>query len=258
MRSFDDVLAESTAQDFTGWDFSLIEDRIERQGEPWSYTDRVNELAFGAEVMVDLGTGGGEFLSRVSPRPRVLIATEGFMPNVPVAAARLQPLGIPVIAYEGSPDNVDQDRSTPQTLPFTDDAFDVVIDRHEAFNAPDVARVLRRGGTFLTQQVGARDCIELCDALGGVMPQHAPSVDAYRGQLTDAGLDVIDARESFGAKTFRDSGALLYYVLAIPWAFVGFSLESHRDALRAIHDRTTRDGGFLTNEHRLLLEARKP
>src|SRR4051812_39053751 len=137
MRSFDDVLAEAAAQDFTGWDFSLIDDRVERAGTPWSYAGRANELAAAAETMVDLGTGGGEFLSGVSPRPRVLIATEGFMPNVPVPAARLRPLGIHVVAYEGSPDNVDQDRSTPQTLPFRSDAFDVVIDRHEAFNAPD-------------------------------------------------------------------------------------------------------------------------
>jgi SAM-dependent methyltransferase len=258
MRSFEDVLAEASAQRFTGWDFSAIEDRVVREGTPWSYLDRVRELAASADSLVDLGTGGGEVLSEVTPRPRVLVATEGYMPNVPVAAARLRPLGIHVVAYEGSPDNIDQDRSTPQTLPFREASFDVVVDRHEAFNARDVARVLKSGGTFFTQQVGVRDCIELCEALGGVTPQPGPTVDEYIEQLASAGLNVRDARESFAAKAFLDSGALLSYVLAIPWAFVGFSLETHRDSLRKIHDRTQADGGFTTSEHRLLFEGVKP
>lgn len=258
MRSFEDVLREATSSGLRGWDFSAIEGRVVRQGAPWSYLDRVRELASGAGVMVDLGTGGGEVLSQVTPPPRMLVATEGYMPNVPVAAERLRPLGIFVVAYEGSPDNADQNRSTPQTLPFRDEAFDAVIDRHEAFNASDVTRVLKRGGVFYTQQVGARDCVELCDALGGVTPQRAPTLAEYVEQLTAAGLELREARESFAAKTFTDSAALLFYVLAIPWAFVGFSLETHRDALRRIHEQTERDGGFTTNEHRLLFEAVKP
>ncbi len=256
MRSFEEVLDEALSHEFTGWDFSRIASRVIREGTPWSYRDRVNALAASADALVDLGTGGGEFLSVVTPRPRLLVATEGYMPNVPVAAQRLRPLGIHVVAYEGSPDNVDQDRNTPRTLPFTAESFDVVIDRHEAFNAPDVARVLKHGGTFYTQQVGGGDCIELCEALGAA-PQPAPSKDSYAEQLTAAGLDVRDARESYAAKRFTDSGALLSYILAIPWAFVGFSLETHREALREIHDRTEREDGFVTNEHRLLFEAAK-
>jgi len=254
MRTFEELVDEALDTPFEGWDWSRIEDRVVHEGAPWSYAGRVDELAARASTMVDLGTGGGEFLSRVMPRPPLLVATEGYMPNVPVAARRLVPLGIRVVAYEGSPDNVDQDRSTPQTLPFRDEAFDVVVDQHEAFNAPDVARVLKSGGTFLTQQVGARDCIELCDALGGVTPQPAPTLERYVEQFAVARLDVIDARESYATKTFLDAGALLYYVLAIPWAFVGFSLDTHREALRALHDAMP----FTTNEHRYYFEARKP
>jgi len=66
------------------------------------------------------------------------------------------------------------------------------------------------------------------------------------------------ASEAFCAKTFLDVGALLSYVLPIPWAFEGFSMDTHRDPLREIHERIERDGGFTAYEHRLLFEATKP
>lgn len=39
------------------------------------------------------------------------VATEAWPPNVPIAAARLRPLGIPVVQDEGAPDNTDSDRT---------------------------------------------------------------------------------------------------------------------------------------------------
>jgi SAM-dependent methyltransferase len=36
-------------------------------------------------------------------------------------------------------------------LAFRDDAFDLVVSRHEAFVAAELRRVLRTGGTFVTQ-----------------------------------------------------------------------------------------------------------
>jgi SAM-dependent methyltransferase len=259
MRTFEDLVAEASAHDFTGWDFSFVEDRIVRAGTPWDYGRRVNELAAGARTLVDLGTGGGEFLSGIDPLPPCTVATESYMRNVPVAGKRLAHVGAYVVASPGANDNARQapaDESGP--LPFRDDSIDVVIDRHTAFRAAEVARVLRAGGAFLTQQVGTRDCIELCDALGGVTPCLSPSVDEYRRQLDDAGFDIHIASEAFCAKTFLDVGALLSYVLPIPWAFVGFSMDTHRDRLRDIHERIERDGGFTTYEHRLLFEATKP
>src|SRR5581483_6326187 len=102
MRTFEDLVAEAQAHDFTGWDFSFIEDRIVRAGTPWHYGRRVNELATGARTLVDLGTGGGEFLSDVSPRPPLTVATESYVPNVPVAAKRLAGVGAYVVASPGA------------------------------------------------------------------------------------------------------------------------------------------------------------
>jgi SAM-dependent methyltransferase len=80
------------------------------------------------------------------------LAAEAWPPNVPVAAARLRALGIAVVQDEGAPEN-DTQHPGRGRLPFRDEAFDLVTNRHEAFQAAEVRRVLAPGGTFVTQQV---------------------------------------------------------------------------------------------------------
>src|SRR5215813_11691547 len=126
--------------------------------------------------MLDMGTGGGERLARLSPRPKLTVATEAWPPNVPVAAARLHPLGIAVVQDEGAPDNVRQESAQQRgaqqggaqrgRLPFRDGAFGLVANRHEAFLAAEVSRVLASGGTFITQQADFHSYDDLYRLLG--------------------------------------------------------------------------------------------
>ena len=89
MASFDNLLAEARAATFTGWDFSWLDARSSlAQDLPWSYTAEVTSRAGAAATMADLGTGGGELLARIWPRPARTVATESWPPNVGVAAAR--------------------------------------------------------------------------------------------------------------------------------------------------------------------------
>ena len=260
MRSFEEILDEVTSHPLEGWDFSRFEGRNTIEPVPWDYRARVESLAAGTRAMVDLGTGGGEFLLELGIRPPVTVATEGWMPNVPIAARNLHPVGAHVVAYEGASDNATQrfmDVDGP--LPFREGAFDLVIDRHEAFRATEVARVLTSGGTFLTQQVGSRNEIELNDALGDdVPPSLSPSLEEYVEQLRRAGLEVVDAQEAFALKRYFDIGPIVMLLTAIPWQYEGFDLQTHRPALRAIHDHIAERGAFETHHHRLLLQATKP
>jgi hypothetical protein len=41
------------------------------------------------------------------------------------------------------------------TIPFRSAAFDVILNRHEAFDAFEVRRIFKPGGIFLTEQVGS-------------------------------------------------------------------------------------------------------
>jgi hypothetical protein len=105
--------------------------------------------------MLDMGTGGGEWLGNRRHAPRT-VATESRPPNVPIAATRLKRLGIAVVRDEGATDNADQATSAPRgRLAFRDAAFDLAVSRHESFVAVELRRVLRDAGVFITQQAAS-------------------------------------------------------------------------------------------------------
>ena len=135
--------------------FSVLGNRLVFEPPPWSLEQIVDEEASRAASTLDMGTGGGEWLSTRRRAART-VATESWPPNVPTAAARLEPLGIPVVHDEGAIDNADQATREPRgRLAFRDAAFDLVLNRHESFVADEVRRVLRDDGVFVMQQAGS-------------------------------------------------------------------------------------------------------
>ena len=117
---------------------------------------------------------------------------------------------------------------------------------------------MRPGGTFVTQQVGSANEIELNRALGDVAPCRSPTLDEYKAQLERAGLRVVDAREAFPEKRYLDVGALIVFLRAVPWQYEGFDVPLHLDVLRRIHDKIRKEGAFTARMHRFFLEAEKP
>ncbi|MBN8635995.1 MAG: class I SAM-dependent methyltransferase [Anaerolineae bacterium] len=222
---------EAEAQEpFAGWDFSHLRGRWHEDAPPWSYEALVRATLPGAESLLDMGTGGGEKLLEfrdVFP-PRVM-ATEGYEPNMAVAAANLAPHGVQVIAYDAERD---------PALPFADDSLDRIINRHEAYDAAEIARVLRPGGLFCTQQVDGRDALDLY-SLFGVQPAYLHiTLGHLQPDLENAGLIIQAAQDWAGTMTFADVGALVYYLSAIPWnAPPDFSVPRYKDQLLALHAR---------------------
>jgi len=132
-------------QPFSGWDFSYLDERMHEEQPPWSYLSRAADLMRRSSSVIDLDTGGGErFLELREYWPGKVVATEEYPPNFLLATERLTPLGVQV---------VDIRLTDHDPMPFADGDFDLVLNRHAAFNASEVARILAPGGTFLTQQV---------------------------------------------------------------------------------------------------------
>lgn len=52
-----------------------------------------------------------------------------------------------------------------------------------------------------------------------------------------AGLRVVDGAEGIEEVEFADVAAFVWYLRAIPWVIEGFSVEAHREELRALHRR---------------------
>ncbi len=234
---FDDLVAEALAAPFSGWDFSWLGPGSAAGRLPWSYRREVARRAALTDTMLDMGTGGGEWLSRLSPRPRRTVATEAWPPNPPVAAARLRPLGVAVVQDEGAPDNMVQDGADRGRLPFRDGAFGLVASRHEAFRAAEVARVLAPRGTFITQQVDFHSYDDLYQVVGLDVPEQPESwLPLAMRQLRDAGLTVRAAVRGAERHELRDVGALVFYLRVVGWAIPGYSLQACRPALRAAHE----------------------
>ena len=82
------MVSEALAAPFSGWDFSWLAASYTDEPLPWSYRSELARRAAGARSMLDMGTGGGEFLSRLDLRPPRTVATEGWPPNVTVAGRR--------------------------------------------------------------------------------------------------------------------------------------------------------------------------
>lgn len=248
--SFDHLITEALQQAFTGWDFSWLKGRWQSEALPWDYRERVVTLKSSAQAMLDMGTGGGEFLAGLAPFPPLTCATESYPPNVSVARTRLEPLGIAV-------SQVSRDDQPP--LPYESGIFDLVINRHDGFDSRDVFRVLRPGGRFITQQVGGENCMDLNRALGDHQPyQYAYwTRDYIVDKLRQAGFTIVDAREHFPPLTFFDIGAVVFYLNAVPWQLPGFSVEAYRQPLLELHRRILNEGRLVIREHRIFLEVVK-
>ncbi len=211
---------QEEAQPFQGWDFSYLAGRRSEEQPPWSYEHMVSDLLAGADAVLDMGTGGGEKLLEFRDvLPANTVATEGYPPNVPVARANLEPHGIRVVDY-----NLEV---TPR-MPFEDNNFALIINRHEAFDAQEVARILRPGGIFLTQQVDGRELGDFLTHFGQQSAFLHVNVRNCQQGLADAGLEIVHSEEWAGKSTFQDVGALVYFLHAAPW-----SARNFHDALAA-------------------------
>ena len=248
-RSFDDLVDEADKAPIHGWDFAWLEGRAEEARPSWGYHRLLASRVARASVVIDLQSGGGELLARLPELPELLVATEGWAPNVTVAARRLRPLGAQVVATH-------DDRPA---LPFRDGAADLVSSRHPiATWWGEIARVLSPGGTFFSQQVGPHSVEELTEFFLGPQPpvsKRDPAV-AHAGAEA-AGLEVVDLLTERLRMFFYDVGAVVYFLRLVIWIVPGFSVDAYRDRLAELHEQIEGDGHFLAYATRFLIEARK-
>jgi SAM-dependent methyltransferase len=247
--AFEELVAEGTAAPVEGWDFSWFEGRATEERPPWGYARLMGERMARAEAALDIDTGGGEVLATVERPPALLVATEGWWPNVLVARERLRPLGAWAVAATDTP-----------TLPFVDAAFDLVVSRHPVVVAwSEIARVLQPGGIYLSQQIGPGTNRELTDFLMGPQPvNEGRSAASARAGATAAGLDVVDLRECSLRVEFFDIAAVVHFLRKVPWTVPSFTPDLYDVQLRRLHERIQRDGSFVSTARRLLVEARRP
>ena len=252
---FERLIAEAQSHRFSEWDFSWLEDRLIERSPPWDYKKEVEKELLNVRTLLDLGTGGGELVSSLGRLPEQTYVTEGYPPNAIIAKDRLKPFGVDVVRTYAE-DNTARHQSG--ALPFRTGSLDLVIDRHESFVAREVYRVLKKGGVFLTQQVGLANFPELNEFLGAPKVEEAAwNLRAAREQMGEAGLYVTDGREASLEAWFTDVGAVVFYLLAVPWQLEGFSVSSYLDGLKELHRLIARTGSFRVTTRRFCVRSVK-
>ncbi|WP_326610577.1 class I SAM-dependent methyltransferase [Streptomyces scopuliridis] len=250
-RTFEELIAEAGAVSVDGWDFSWLDGRATEERPSWGYARSMADRMSRATAALDIQTGGGEVLASVPKLPPLTVATESWPPNVARATALLHPLGVAVVADADEP-----------PLPFADDAFDLVVSRHPVHAWwEEIARVLRPGGRYFSQEVGPASAFELVEYFLGPRPPEARAArdpERAREAAEAAGLEVVDLRTASLRTEFRDIGAVVYFLRKVIWMVPGFTVERYRERLAALHRRIETEGPFVATTTRFLIEAVKP
>jgi ubiquinone/menaquinone biosynthesis C-methylase UbiE len=233
---------------FEGWDFSYIKDRYSEGNPNWNYKSIAKKLIKKSNSVLDMATGGGEAFSEILSvfRPEKAIAIEGYKPNVSVARKNLQKRSVKVIYANET-----------KKLPFNKEEFDLVLNRHGGFNVNELARIIASGGTFLTQQVDGRNLKDLMNEFGTKPKWEFNTLTNVKKQLEKSGFEIVKAREWKGKTIFKDVGALVYFLKAIPWIVDDFSLKKHQTILEKLQKRIEKKGKLEFTARRFLILAKK-
>ena len=246
-----EFLISEAEHPFSGWDFSYMEGRLINGPLSWSYMSKVLPLIRKVDSLLDIGTGGGEFLSTLVPLPLHTCATEGYEPNVPIPKKQLEPLGVKVYQYKND-----------DHIPFKNAEFELVINRHESYSPKEVYRILKPGGLFITQQVGDKNDSKLRFILTGSEKLEDDiewNLDYAIQKLESLDFKIIESHENITLTRIYDVGAIVFYLKAIPWELPNFTVEKYYNKLLEIHNEIT-NRGYLDlerNNHRFFIKAKK-
>ena len=250
-RSFDALVDEAERAPIEGWDFSWLDGRATEERPSWRYSERVADAgprrvedagspvrrrrAAGEAAAAPAAPGGGRGL-RAERRGR----------GAGCSAARRARRGRARRSAGGAVRRCD--------------TFDLVTSRHPVRTWWDeIARVLRPGGTYLSQQVGPDSVRELSEAIMGPWP---PGSDRDPEQAR-RGAEARRPHRGRPAARTAPHGLLRHRrgrLLPAPGDLD--RARVHRGALpRAssapLHEQIERDGEFVAHASRFLIEAQE-
>ena len=145
-------------------------------------------------------------------------------------------------------------------LPFSNDRFDIIINRHEAFDINEVYRLLKPNGLFITQQVGGVNNKELSRFLISDFKEITSSEHTLKNNLVlieNKGFIILKSDECFPKLKFFDVGALVYFAKIIEWEFPNFSVDSCFQQLCLLQSIVKEQGFIESKEHRFVIVAKK-
>lgn len=230
---------------FQGWDFSYLKGRVKQDHDNFNYVKKAIEISKN-KIILDMGTGGGELFSKIAPYAKKAYATETYKPNIPVAKQNLNKLNVEVFGIK-----------TQDRLPFKDEFFEVVLNKHEYFNSKEVFRVLKKGGIFLTQQVDGTNLDDLVKFFNSKNKYLYWNLKYCLNILEKENFKILEKKYWEGKEFFFDVGAIVYTLKAIPWIIENFSVATHLSYLMKLQEKIEKQGHLEFSKKRFFIKSEK-
>ncbi|MDX8366751.1 class I SAM-dependent methyltransferase [Cytobacillus sp. IB215665] len=177
-----------------GWDFSKLKSTSE--GVKWHFYDEVVKRCKRSDVLLDIGTGGGENVLEIARSANFLVGVDISSGMMETAQANLAKSNVSNVRFCQLPSD---------NLQFPAEFFDIVSCCHAPFNAKEISKVLKKGGIFLTQQVSEGDKLNLKTAFG-----RGQSFGEEDGTLQESYVQELIKAGFSNVQTF-DENAFVYY-----------------------------------------------
>lgn len=231
-----------------GWDFSNVKGTS--TGIGWNFYEEVKRLCKSDDILLDIGTGGGESVLGISSSALLLIGIELSNGMMETAKTNLQKSDVSNVRF------VQMDA---EGLQFPDRFFDVVSCRHSPFNSNEIARVLKSGGTFITQQVSENDKQNLKTFFNrgqsfgeeeGTLKKH------YVEELNTAGFLDVKAFDYDATEYYQRPEDLIFLLKHTP-IIPGFGdQDTDYEMLEKFIHKNETDKGIITNSKRFMIVAK--
>lgn len=240
-----------------GWDFSAL--NITEETPPWEYEDVVRGYLRPDAVVADIGTGGGEVFQTFAGELGIGYGVDRSTGRLAVADRNRREARVGNLGYV---------LMEATSLALGNASLDVALAHYADYEAAEVARTLRSGGVFVTQQMGDNNQASIFEAFGwGSYGAYWRERFAAGGRIYKPTAETAKEFESLGCEVVRfdeydvrqyliDLESLVFLLKASPLP-EEFDPEHHAPAITRLLERHASERGIETNSHRELLIVRR-
>ncbi|WP_050180467.1 class I SAM-dependent methyltransferase [Domibacillus robiginosus] len=232
-----------------GWNFSQLQ--VITEGIEWDFYEEVTKRCRRSDILLDVGTGGGENVLKIASSLLFLVGIDLSGEMIGTAQSNLKNSNV---------SNVRFSEMSAAHLQFPDGFFDVVSSCHAPFVSAEIARVLKKGGTFLTQQVSEEDKVNIKTAFG--RGQSFGELDGmlkekYIKELKEAGFTKVQSFAYRATEYYQRPEDLIFLLKHTPIIPDFGQCEKDLDILNDFIQCNITEKGIRTNCDRFLIIANK-
>lgn len=232
-----------------GWDFSKL--KTVSEGVAWDFFDEVAKLCKKTDLLLDIGTGGGEALLSIADSAMLSVGIDLSSGMIETAAHNLR---------QSNKSNIRFVQMDAEQLKFPDGFFNIISCRHSGFSAKEAAKVLADDGVFLTQQVSEGDKLNIKEAfgIGQAFGTKAGTLkNRYLAELSEAGFTDIQSFEFNASEYYETAEDLIFLLKHTPIIPHFGDSEMDFQILQRFISANKTEKGIRTNSERFMIIARK-